>query len=137
MRSFVGTPYIFKGNGPGQGFDCSGLIVEGLKSVGLLKWNADLSSQGLYEEFVSKAGTRVNVYQRGALAFYGKDFTRIEHVAMFVDQYRVIEAAGGDSTTDTIAKAVLRNAFVRERIHNYRSDYLGSLRPDYSRIGSM
>lgn len=136
--SFLGKPYIYTGNNPVVGFDCSGLISEVLRSAGKVRWNEDLNAQMIYDKFSAETGMTWNVIQPGALAFYGKDFTRITHVGMFIDSRgRIIEAGGGDSTTTTVEKAGLRNAFVRIRMYDYRSDYLGSLKPVYGRIGAL
>jgi len=37
LKHFIGTPYIWAGDGTGtksQGFDCSGLVLEGLYALG-------------------------------------------------------------------------------------------------------
>jgi len=49
--SFLGIPYSWGGDDPSEGFDCSGLIVEVLKGVGLLPLWIDLTADGLYRRF--------------------------------------------------------------------------------------
>lgn len=133
--SMVGTtPYRYKGNNPLSGFDCSGFVCEVIRSAGLLKWNEDLNSQGLYDKFEKQAGTRINSVAAGSLAFYGESWSKITHVAFHIDPERVIECGGGDHLTLTREDAESKNAFVRIRVVRYRQDYLGSLRPDYSSI---
>lgn len=48
--SYLGTPYIWGGDDP-SGFDCSGFVIECLKSVGLLSENEDFTADGLYRKF--------------------------------------------------------------------------------------
>ena len=44
--SYRGTPYVWGGDDP-SGFDCSGFVLECLKSVGLLPERADLTADRL------------------------------------------------------------------------------------------
>ena len=46
-----GGPYLWGGDDPMEGFDCSGLCVEILKSVGILPRNGDWNAHGLYRLF--------------------------------------------------------------------------------------
>ncbi len=51
VEAQVGKPYVWGSNGP-EGFDCSGLIVFGLRQVGLLRAHEDLHSSTLIERTV-------------------------------------------------------------------------------------
>lgn len=130
--SFVGKPYLWGGNNPAFGADCSGFAQELLASAGIDP-TGDQSAQGLFDYF-SKNGAW-NVYLCGSLAFYGKSVSEITHVAMFVDPYRVIEAGGGDSTTTTLQAAEKKGASVRIRLYDARKDTVAVVRPYYTRIG--
>lgn len=131
--SYLGLPYKYGGNNPITGFDCSGLVCELLKSCGVLPHGADLNAQGLYD-LLEKSGS-VDRWGMGSVAFYGKDPLNITHVAFCLDQYRMIEAGGGDRTTLTAADAAAKNACVRIRPIKYRSDFMVVIKPDYARIG--
>ena len=134
--TFVGKPYIWGDKSPVLGgFDCSGFVCEILKFAGELGPRESLNSQGLLDRFspISQHG----LLSPGSLAFYGKDVTKIEHVAFMVSPYQILEAAGGDSSTIDAATADARNAMVRGRLLNYRSDFIQTLKPQYLKIGAF
>jgi cell wall-associated NlpC family hydrolase len=133
--SFLGLPYISGGNSAIVGFDCSGLVCEILRPSGLIKHKEDLTAQGLWDKF-ERSGPH-GAFAIGALAFYGESVTKITHVAWCLDQYRMIEAGGGDHTTKTLADAIARNACVRIRPIKFRSDFIGTIKPSYSGIGMI
>lgn len=118
---FIGLPYRWGGNDPMEGFDCSGLVVEGLQAVGLLRLK-DATAQALFEE--TKGRQRLTAVP-GCLMFYGRDLQSITHVAICAavlsasGQALVIEAGGGDSTTTSTARASQQNAFIRMRPHDW------------------
>jgi cell wall-associated NlpC family hydrolase len=127
--SYVGVPYIYRGNSPLTGFDCSGLAIEWGKMTGIMRSRYDNSSQGIYNDFSSKWSP--SPPKEMAYVFYGTSKRSIEHVAIMVDDKRVIEAAGGDSTTTTMDEAIKRDARVRLRPYNNRSDIVAILMPNY------
>lgn len=131
--SMLGTPYCYGGNNKLQGLDCSGFVNEILRSTGLVGNHEDLTAQQLYDKF-SINGTQ-DRYTPGALIFYGQSVTKIYHVAMMIDKYRIIEAGGGDHTclTPEIAKSL--GAMVRIRLIDYRKDRVAIVAPRYATIG--
>lgn len=131
--SFLGTPYHYSGNNPIGGIDCSGLVCEILRSTGVIG-REDLSAQDLFNKF-DGLGATYGIRKLGALAFYGKSVTAITHVAWVLSPYQIIEAGGGDSTTDTLEEAKARNAFVRLRTIEHRPDLVATLMPRYAPIG--
>lgn len=60
--SYLGTPYIWGGDDP-SGFDCSGFVIECLKSVGLLSEKEDYTADGLYHLFNPPIADRVSKSQ--------------------------------------------------------------------------
>lgn len=128
--SFIGKPYYWGGDDPMQGFDCSGLVIELLKSCGMLPRRFDATSQGLYNRFRSKSELRRHC-QFGALCFYGRDKRRITHIAFGLDDKRILEAGGGNSRTKSEDIAIDQNAFVRVRPVASRSDLVAILMPRY------
>ena len=126
LRGFQGAPYVYGGNGPF--FDCSGLVCEGLKAFGLLGPKEDLTAAGLLAKFQDR---EVSGPIPGALVFFGRSGSDVTHVGIAVDEFRFLEAGGGDKTTKDIHSAVPRGAMVRERPLRSRSDLLGFYLPDY------
>lgn len=129
---FVGTPYLWAGDDPIYGYDCSGFVQELLASVGIDP-PGDQTAQGLYDHF-EKNG-QYNVYGLGALAFYGKDAKHVIHVAMMLDPYRIIEAGGGGSKITSKEEAAKANAYIRIRLLKNRSDFIVAIKPRYISIG--
>src|SRR3972149_3669813 len=64
LQRFIGLPYLWGGDDPMSGFDCSGLIVEILQAVGILPHGSDFTADALYEKFQTKA------IERGYAAFF-------------------------------------------------------------------
>ena len=112
----LGLPYIWGGNDSVSGFDCSGLIVEVLQSVGIIGEKRDYTAHGL-----EKLYNETDILEPGNLVFWdwNKD-GHIDHVEMiaFVDdtgEVFTIGASGGGSATTSPSAAIAQNAFVKVR----------------------
>jgi cell wall-associated NlpC family hydrolase len=123
---FIGKPYIWGGDDPILGFDCSGLVQEILASVGADP-RGDQTANGLYRHF---RGRRVSQITAGDIAFFGSE-SRVKHVGFMIDQYRMVEAGGGGSKTLTVHDAQSDNAYIRVRPISNRRDFLAACRPNY------
>jgi len=126
---FIGLPYIYKGNNPLTGFDCSGLVCEGLRIKGIVGYKEDLCSQDIYHRLLENGLYAPQGIKKDAILFFGKSISQITHVAVAVDQFTMIEAGGGDSTCTTEEEAARRNAFVRLRPITMRRDLVAVLTP--------
>lgn len=131
--SLLNVPYKWGGASPAEGLDCSGMALILLRSAGE-RVPQDTTAQGLFN-YYSGGNGEYNRYEIGALAFFGQSASKITHVAMLLDRYRMIEAGGGDSTVTTLAQAIKEEAFVRIRTVNSRSDLISVIRPYYRGIG--
>lgn len=126
---FVGLPYLWGGDDPIKGFDCSGLVQEILEAAGIDPVG-DQTAQGLYDYFVRLPDSS-NIKTCGALAFYGKNVKEISHVALLVDDFTIIEAGGGGSRTQNLNDASNQNAFIRLRPVHKRKDLVAVVYPKY------
>lgn len=125
--SFLGTPYKWGGANPIEGMDCSGLVQEVLRSVGMDP-PGDQTAQSLYEHFNKQGQNQVGP---GALVFYGSDLKKITHVAFCIDDNHCIEAGGGGALTLTREDAARKSAFVRIRPVKNRKDVVAVVMPSY------
>lgn len=117
LKHFIGAPYIWSGDGTGKkscGFDCSGLVLEGLWALGFYD-GPDVSAQGLYNYLTKTALWRegnVDHANDGDILFFGKSTSKITHVAVALGEGLMIEAGGGGSTCKTPTTST---GFVRVR----------------------
>lgn len=125
---YLGTPYVWAGEHPAYGFDCSGFVQRVFRDVGV-KLDRDRTSKELFE-YLSLKGLYSGVGV-DAILFFGKDVDSINHVAIALNDELMIEAAGGDSTTRTIAQANERDARVRITHINSRSNLIRAVNIEY------
>ena len=111
---FVGLPYRWGGDDPMTGFDCSGLCIEVLKSVGVLSRGGDWTAQGLYN--IWKNSGLLTKSKSGCLVFWkSKGGSRIVHVEYCIGEGLTIGASGGGSRTISETVASVQNAFIKVR----------------------
>jgi len=110
---YIGTWYSWGGDDPSS-FDCSGLIVELLKAVGIFPRKYDITAQGIWNKFKSN---KVDTPREGCLAFWHSATNRDEviHIEYCIDEFHTIGASGGGSKTKTKEDAIRMNAFVKLR----------------------
>lgn len=119
--SHLNTPYLWGGNTALEGFDCSGLVIEGLRSVGLLPRHGDWTADLLFRQ-VFKTLPRVTDYhalRRGMLVFWKNPTGKVRHVevvwATYGDTILTLGASGGGSQTTSLAAAAAHDARVKVR----------------------
>lgn len=124
----LNTPYRWGGNDPMEGFDCSGLVIEILQSVGLFERNKDTTAHGL-----SLLYPETDVLQAGTLVFYDwNGDKRMDHVEMIVTidedgQLFTIGASDGNDKTTSLTNAQMQNAYVK--IRPLREGYVKAVNP--------
>lgn len=119
--SFVGKPYLWGGDDPMTGFDCSGLVVEILQAMGSINHGSDYTAHDLYRLFEHSC---ISSPELGVLAFYGS-VAKITHVGFCLDDRLMLESGGGGSRTTTLQAAIDQNAYIRIRPFDSRSDLVG------------
>lgn len=99
VRSQVGRPYIWGGQDPKIGFDCSGLVIWAMNQAGLpIRDHSSSQLAAIYE------GNQVGIKTAypGCLVFYGNTEDSIKHVMTVVDvwpdgTFAMVGARGGDA----------------------------------------
>lgn len=123
------VPYLWGGDNPQVGLDCSGFVGAVLRRVGVIPQLHDNTSQGYFRRFEEY---RVAAPYEGCLVFYGKK-DRISHVMFCLNSQVCIGAVGGNSKTISIEIANKRNAYVDYRPIDYRRDVVAIVDPFESR----
>ena len=125
--SFHGLPYKWGGDDPMAGFDCSGFVIEILKSVGLLPREGDWRARDLFPKF-TEVFTPVS---EGVLVFWhsSSDPKKIIHVEYCLDNTFSIGASGGGGSTMTEQDAIEQNAYIKVRPFRSRKYLFGFCDP--------
>lgn len=89
--NLIGTPYVWGGNTPAQGLDCSGLLYYIQKKAG--SDVRDMTASG-YSELGKKIG--IGQKKPGDFLFFGRPVT---HCAIYVGNGYMIESRGGRKNT--------------------------------------
>ncbi len=125
--SFIGRPYVWGGDDPVKGFDCSGFCIEILKSVGILPRGGDWTAEGLRDKFKDQV---TQDPKEGCLVFWHAPHgTKIIHVEYCLNDSLSIGASGGGSTTTDEAAAIKQNAYIKVRPFRSRSGLWGFVDP--------
>ena len=109
----IGIPYVWGGDDPIKGFDCSGMCIEILKSVGILPRKGDWTASGLYNRFQENEIEQHQIGP-GCLIFWRPD-VHITHVEFALTDELSVGASGGGRYTLTWKNAVTQNAYIKIR----------------------
>lgn len=104
--NLIGTPYVWGGNTPEQGLDCSGLLYYIQKKAG--SDVRDMTASGY-----SKLGKKIGIGQKkpGDFLFFGRPVT---HCAIYVGNGYMIESRGGQkNTADNLGMGVVKSLVSR------------------------
>jgi len=110
--SFLGRPYVWAGDDPIAGFDCSGFIIEIMKSVGRLPLKGDWKAKHLYKKWEEN---KTSYPYEGCLVFWGKTPEGIYHVEYCINEDLSIGARSGSKKTKTLEDAIKQNAYIMIR----------------------
>jgi cell wall-associated NlpC family hydrolase len=88
---YVGTRYRYGGESPAEGFDCSGFVqyVFGRQGVELPRTSYLQAGAGV------RAPREVGALQPGDLMFFASTGRRVDHVAIYAGDGRIIHASAG------------------------------------------
>jgi cell wall-associated NlpC family hydrolase len=104
--NLIGTPYVWGGNTPSQGLDCSGLLYYIQKKAGSKV--EDMTASGY-----SECGKKIGIGQEkpGDFLFFGRPVT---HCAIYVGNGYMIESRGGrKNTADNPGMGVVKSLVSR------------------------
>ena len=138
--NLINTPYVYGGNYPYEGLDCSGFVNFVYRVFGLLP-QGDRTAEGIYEYFNKNQDKRSfihyapsfrhSLYMPGDLVFYGK--SRITHITLFFGPYNqevsVIGASGGNKLCTNFDEARARDAKVKITPLHSRKDIVCIIGP--------
>lgn len=122
--TYLGRPYIWAGDDPIRGFDCSGFVIECLRSAGRLPRSGDWSAEQLYGKFPNVAEP-----DEGCLVFWVNMAGKIIHVEICLDNTFSIGSSGGGSETLTEADAIRQNAYIKIQPFRTRPGIFGFIDP--------
>lgn len=83
-----GAPYVFGGNRPQTGFDCSGLVQYSYKQLGLH------IPRNSYEQYRLSTPVYISRLQPGDLVFFRTRSVFVSHVGIYIGDNRFIHAPG-------------------------------------------
>ena len=109
--AYFGTPYRWGGDDP-SGFDCSGYVLECLKSGGIVGEAEDLTADQLLTRF---SRCRIGTAKSGVLQFLCDKNGHAYHVVICIDEKYQIGASGGNSAILSPADAWRQNAYIKIR----------------------
>jgi len=126
VLKLVGCPYIWGGQNPWTGFDCSGFVVWIFQVFGVLP-AGDWTAAGLRANFATIKEKEPEAVELGDLVFYGVDPQHITHIMLGLGGGLVIGASGGGHLTTTVEEARRIGAQVKVKPVGYRDDCVSVL----------
>lgn len=118
-KKWLGTYYQWGGNCAYNknhyGMDCSHFTYTVYRKLGLMDYYRTAAGQHSWAKKITREQLK-----KGDLVFYTNSRGRVGHVGIYIGNNKVISASGGDSSTNTKAKARQRNAKIKIHALNYR-----------------
>ena len=130
FSAMLGRPYIWGGDDPMRGYDCSGLVQDGFAMFGMDD-PQDSTADKMWNQWDQgyADSKRVPSSRLGDIIFFGKP-ERASHVAIAVNHRTMFHAGGGRQTTIDHTQSIAQNAFVKFAPIDSRLDKLGIYRPE-------
>ena len=116
LKNQINKPYKWGGNDPLEGYDCSGLVVEMLQSVGIIGRNEDYTADDMFRKFPD-----TDILEPGTLVFWDWDgdgkMDHVEVIALIDDdgQLYTIGSSGGTYATNSPEQASRDDAYIKLR----------------------
>ena len=127
--TYMHIPFVWMGKSSLDGLDSSAFVVSILKASGILRDNFDANSQHLFNILTSRPTEEELSF--GSVIFYGKSEKEVYHCGFMLNDKMMAECGGGNSTIDSIMMARSKDARVRIRPYDYRTDLIAIVRPNY------
>jgi peptidoglycan endopeptidase LytE len=129
--SMMNQPYIWGGDDPLLGFDCSGLVMEWFKTCGFYN-GQDMNAQQIHDYLRADSSRFIPIpLHKGSLVFFGKSRIYLSHVGILISKQYMLEAGGGNHTTVNKEISAKQNAYVRIRPLAHRKDLIAIITPNY------
>lgn len=98
IKQYLGTKYVWGGNAPSTGWDCSGCAIWILKNLYGVSLSGRATYQIVYEGSAVSLKDR-NQWQVGDLIFFGDSVANNSHVAIYIGNGEIFHAADENSGT--------------------------------------
>ncbi len=110
-QKFIGTRYVFGGDHPSRGFDCSGLVQYSYKLAGLKV------PRNTKYQFRSTRRVPRNHLRRGDLLFFNQQGKRNSHVGIYIGKGRFVHAP---SSGKRVKISTLKNRYWQRHLTSAR-----------------
>lgn len=120
-KTMIGQPYIWGGDDPMTGYDCSGFVIEVLRSCGVLPNAQDFSAAGIYDYLTkTKKCATPKSGSQGCFVFWKNASSSIVHIEMCINEKMSIGASGGGSANTTIDVSKKTQGYVKVQDYTTR-----------------
>ena len=98
--------------------DCSGFIQELIRSQWI--YTGDRTAQDLFfylsDKFLSDQIINIHKFEPDDIVFYGQNLSKISHVSMCIDKYKVVESGGEGKVSTTKGMVRIRRLESRDDV---------------------
>ena len=126
---YLNVPYIYGGNNPLIGIDCSALVQLPLRKLKVIR-DYDHSAQMIYDDLI-KNDYVSSEPEMDCILFFGRSVDRISHIAIALNEELMIEAASGGPKVTLEQHAIAKQAKVEFNRIDRRNDLVASIKVTY------